>query len=467
MPLDRRRLLIVVALLAVSGPLALAALGPPGLLADAALWTLLLAAGLAPRWPALRRELAGALAIFATAAFFDNLDDFLGGHQEVTLSIVGLTCIYLALRHRDAGEVVLTPAFYLLALFYAQQLASAWFFRSDDLPHLFENRVSIVATTLAGAVLARQPDGRRLLLWLIALGALLSVPIMAFELWRPDVLLFSFSHTAGPLRAGGMYGQANEVGTALGFAMAALLALRTTGQIGRRTLLALLGACGFGILACASRGALVVALAVVAARAWVAAAHRAGRAPIATTLLAAGVLVFGLPPLADVVARNAGRLAELGFDGADRLAEVVRALGGSTEELADDDSNRIAIARQGLALSSERPLFGFGTGRFKVEVHGEIRAHVQLLEIFGENGAVGLLLYLVAVAALVRAAWRAEPALRTGALLLLGAWLLTQLDNHDLLDYRSFLLPVGYVCGLPPPRRADTIDPTAAGALGS
>ena len=463
-PLERR-LFSVLALSAVAAPLALVALGPRGLVVYAALWLLALVAFLAPRWPALRSERLGALALFATFAFFDNLDDLLGGRQEVPLVIVLATLAYLALRARDARALARTPAVWLLALFYAQQVVSAWFFGSDQLPHIVENRLSALGTVLAGAALVRQPGGRRLLLWLMTLGALVSVPIMAFELWRPDVLLFSFTPTSGPLRAGGLYGQANEVGTALSFAVAALLALRASGDLGRRGLGLLLGGCAFGILACASRGALAVAIALVAARSFAAAAERAGRAPIATALLAAGVLAVGLPLIANGAALAAHRLSELGFDGAERLDEVVSALGGSTDALTDDDSSRLAIARQGLVLVAERPLLGVGTGRFTIDVYGPSRAHVQFLEIVGENGLIGLALYLVFLLVLMRTALGSAAELRGGALFVLGAWLLTNFDNHDLLDYRCMLLPVAYVCGLPRARPVAAAAPaTFAGA---
>lgn len=453
---------------AVVAPAALAVLGPHGLLVYAALWLIALAAVLAPRWPALRRELVGALALFAVFAFFDNLDDLVGRREQLPLVIVALVLVYVALRHRDARAVARMPAVWLLALFYVQQVASAWLFRSDSLPHIVESRLSAMATVLAGAAMVRQRDGYRVLLWLIILGALASVPIMAFELWRPDVLLFSFTPTFGPLRAGGLYGQANEVGTALSFAVAALLALRASGDIGRRLLAVLLACAAFGILACGSRGALLVALALVAARGWIAAQHRAGRAPVALTLLAAGVLAIGLPLIASGASLAARQLAELGFDGAERLDEVISAFGGKTDSLTDDDSSRLTIARQALVLSAERPLFGVGTGRFTVDVYGPSRAHVQFLEIVGENGLAGLALYLLVLFVLVRTAAGSAPELRTGALLVLGAWLLTHFDNHDLLDYRCMLLPVAYVCGLPRARHsAGAARPASAGALGS
>ena len=455
-PFDRRSW-IALGLLVLALPLLLRGLGPRGLVVYVALWTLALPLLLPALRPTLRAELPGALFLFLSAAYADNLDDLLGVEQVVSLALVLVSLAYLGLRAADTRALARTPPVLLLAGFYVQEIASALWFHNDDPLRIIENRGSVLAALLVGAVMVRRSDdGRRLVLWLIVLAALVSLPVMLFEVANPDFLLFSFSGGPGPLRAGGLFGQANEVGIALDLAIAALLALHADGELSAGAAAPLAVGCALGLLACASRSALLIALALLGVRAWSGARRRAGRAPVASALLAAGVVLFALPAAGRALVAGGQRLEALGFEGVDRLNEVVLALSGSASELEDDDSGRLKVATAALQLSAERPLFGFGTGNFSVRASGdEIGAHVELLQIIGENGAVGLGLYLVVLAVLALTAARVRPPWRVGGLLLFGAWLLTHFDSHDLHRYRFMVLPLAYLSGLPrrPARR--------------
>ncbi|MCU1277712.1 MAG: hypothetical protein JWM53_1258, partial [bacterium] len=215
MPFDRRSW-ITLALLGLSLPLLFAALGPRGLVVYVALFVAALPLLLPSLRPTQAAELSGVLFLFLTAAFADNLDDVLGTEQRVSLALVGLSIVYLLRRRADVQALVRTPLVLLLGLFYAQQIASAWWFQSETVLHLIQNRVSLLAALLVGAVLVRRSDqARRLVLWLVVLGALVSVPMMLCEVANPQLRPFSFSGAVGgPLRAGGLFGQANVVGIA-------------------------------------------------------------------------------------------------------------------------------------------------------------------------------------------------------------------------------------------------------------
>lgn len=443
-----RRSLLVLAALAAAGVGCLRALGPLGLFVDAALWLLALPLVLAPLGRALGREWIAVVFVFASAAFVENLDDLLHVEHGLSLAMVLLSAAYVVQRWSDARHIVRSPLVVLLIVFNLQQIASAWLFANDDPLQVIQNRLSVLAGLVAAATLARRPDGARLLAALIVVGGLVSIPIMFDEVMDPDLVLFSWSAVKGPLRAGGLFGQANAVGCALSFAVAALLALRARGEVGRGATLALGGAVGFGVLACASRGALFVIVALIAAAAWVAAYRRAQRPPLASALLAAALLAVTLPALAGGIVQQSRRLEELGFEQVERLGEVVLALSGSTAELVDDDSSRLKLARGALSLIAERPLFGRGTGNFRVKATHELRSHVEFLEILGENGVVGLAFYLLFLAALVRATLRVPPAWRASAGFVVAAWLANHFDNHNILEYRFYLFPVAYACGL-------------------
>jgi O-antigen ligase len=443
-------------LLALGGAglaVALPRLGPLALVPYVALWTAAAPLVIEPLGGAFLREWPGALFVLLTAASAEFLDDVMGAQQTFSLALVLLSFGYLAWRAPVTAEVLRDRRVQLLALFLAQTVASALVFGHDDLAHVVQNRISVLAAVGTGAVLVRRPDGERLMPVLLILGALLSVPVMLREVADPDLVLFSQISLKGrTYRAGGMFAQPNNVGMALSFAVAWAIVLRLRDQLGRGATWLILGAASLGILACASRGAMAVTLMLGSGWAWLHARRRAVRLPIATAILAGGVLCSVAPFVGQGAPRLEARLETLGFQNVERLGEVVSAVAGSPDELIDDDNRRLWLAEQALVMISERPLFGRGTGNFAIR--GDLRSHNQFLEILGENGLFGMAFYVLFLITLVRS------PLRDGAGLVLIAWLLHHVDNHNMLEYRFMVLPVAWLCGLTPAaRRRDPAAP--------
>jgi O-antigen ligase len=365
---------------------------------------------------------------------------------------------YLIVRREVALELVRSAPVIVLAVFFAQQIVSAALLNPEELFAVATNRVSVLAAVVAGAVLVRQPDGRRALPALVILGALVSLPIMVHEAVNPDLVLFPEIDLHGERRAGGLFAQANTVGTALNFAGAFLLLLVERRQI-RRGAAAILGAAiTAGLILCSSRGSLVVMIAVVALAAGVHFHRRVGRIPVATGLIVAGLFVVVMPPVGRSLAGLSQRLEDLGAPQAARLGEVALALAGDTRELEDDDSSRIRLAREAWTLIGERPLFGRGTRNFDVEQRTGHRSHVMFLDVLGENGVIGGLFYAALLFVLGLAVARAPAEERLGAAMLMLAWFLTNFDKHVVLEYRFMVLPHAFVCGLWParPTRVET-----------
>ena len=119
-----------------------------------------------------------------------------------------------------------TAPLVVLAIFFAQQVVSAALLNPDELWLIASGRASVLAAALAGAVLMRRDASGRVLPALVLLGGIVSVPVMVLEIVWPDLVLFPTQELQRELRAGGLFAQPNNVGTALTFAVAFLLAFR-------------------------------------------------------------------------------------------------------------------------------------------------------------------------------------------------------------------------------------------------
>jgi hypothetical protein len=419
--------------------------GPEGLFPYIALWVIALPIILWPLRAILFRELPGALFVFLTVARVDSLDDVLGLEQRVSLALVALSFLYLFLRRNDVKTLLRSPLIVWLGLFFAQQIVNAFWMHSPELVPVWQGRTSVFVAVLAGAVLTRRPDGEKLFPLLLILGALVSVPVMAFEVTHPDFTLLSESSSGG--RSGGMFGNPNEVGSVLAFAIASVLALRS--ELPRKVAWWIGGACGVGILICGSRGAFLAVLLVLALNALGRASQRFERVPVATAGLALGFMLLLLPLVGQGLVFASRNLESLGFENTERLGEVVMAIAGSPDELEEDDSSRTDIATSAMQLIGERPLFGFGTGNFSVIDRQGRHSHLQFLEVAGENGLVGFLLYGVVWISLLKWIRRIDPKYRLGGALLVGAWLVAHFASSNVIVYRYYMLPIAYVCGLP------------------
>jgi hypothetical protein len=442
-----RRFPILLALVGGASYLAIFLCGARGVAITIALFALVAPRLLSPLRETLRTEWAGALFLFLTACYADVLDEIFGTAQRFTSAILLLGVLYLIARRREVMAIVGSPIALLLGLFLAQQIASAWAFGSPDLLHTVENRASIYISFLAASTLARRPGGAQLFPGLVILAVLASVPVMVRELAVPDLLqapVEGEAFSVEEIRSGGLYTQANNAGIALTYALG--LALGAVEKRSHR--LAIFAAIGIGIVCAASRGAFTIAL-VLLVGAWLLARMKtASRASFTATLLATACALAFLRPLARFFVKLTESVKE-SMPSIARLQEVLLAIGGSTETLADDDSRRSGIATAAWQMIGEKPLLGRGTGNFLIaDAHGDLRSHVQFLEVLGENGAVGGVFYgglLIAIGATLRKV-PAASRLAAGAVCL--AWFLTHFDNHNLMEYRFMILPIAFVCGV-------------------
>jgi O-antigen ligase len=440
----RRNTAPVLAALAVAAFLC-PSVQPQGLLLYVALWVAALPIVLWPLRAALWRELPGVLFVFLTFTRTDQLDELLGDRELVPLALVVLSFLYLLLR-RDEVRVVLRSRFVLwLGIFFLQQIANASFLSPEVMPVL-QGRASVFAAVLTGAVMTRRPEGTRLFPMLLILAALVSVPLMCFEVTHPYAQLLSVS--AGGDRPGGLFVNPNEMGSVLAFAIACVLALRSRGELSRTFAWWLGGACALGILICGSRGAFLSLLLVLVLNAFGRATQRLERVPIATAALALGLVLLVMPLVGKGLVVATHELESLGFENTERLGEVVLAITGSPDELEEDDSKRSDIANSAMQLIGERPLLGFGTGRFSVIDKAGRHSHMQWLEVMGENGLVGILLYAGVWFALLTMTWRIDRRYRLGGALLVAAWFVANFASSNVIVYRYYVLPIAYVCGL-------------------
>ncbi|HEY7957677.1 MAG TPA: O-antigen ligase family protein [Polyangia bacterium] len=421
---------------------ALLALGPLALAAVVALWLLALPRLLGAQADAFALERAGALFVFVVAAEAERLDGILGLRALLFCVVALVGAGWLWRRIADVRALFSQPAVVLFGLFLLLQVWSGWMADAPGLGDIALVRLYVFEALLVTAVLARRPGGRALVPALVALAALMALPVMAREILDHERLGLVITE-GGELRAGALYGQPNVAGIALDFGLAFAAVLFSDGAIGRRAFaLCSLGALA-GILATASRGALMVGI-VIGTGAWLlqpGSGRAAGRPRLLRAVLVIGGLLLVLRPAGQLLAR-AGDL--FGLEDLSRLQEATMALTGSPGEMMDDDSERLELITEAERRIAARPLFGWGTGAF---MNDELRSHVEFLEILGENGAFGAALYALVLLSIGLAVFRL-PRSRAAAGLLVSAWLLTHFHNHNLVETPFMSMPIGYVCGL-------------------
>ncbi len=449
--LHRRFSLQLLLLVGVSY-VVVARLGERGLVLVLALFIAALPFLLRPLIEPLQREALGALFLLLVACYAETIDTAFGWQQRVSTVILLMGAVYIVQRRRAALEVLYTPVGILLTLFFVQQALNALALTEDDQVRVIENRASILLTALAIAVLVRQPGGEKLVPAVALLAFAMSVPVLLREVNDPNLLYERDLLFVGQdARAGGFYRQPNNAGVALTFGLAFAWTLAPK----RSTLLLIVVLLGAGIFCCASRGALGI-FAVLALFGTLAGRLRVGdRRAIAFILLALLPLTVFRAPVAAGLVRVTDAL-QGHVPAIARLQEVIVAFSGDTSELTDDDSQRIGIAQQAIHAIAERPIFGHGTANFFIN-ENEQRSHVQFLEVLGENGLVGGAFYAALLAALAVAAVRAPRDLRLGALMVFGAWFLTNFDNHNIVDTRFLIVPLAYVWGLDAKREPDPL----------
>lgn len=448
-------LAICLVLLVGAGRALVTRLGLPGLTPLFALWLVALPLCLGRLRSIWRAELPAAVCLFAVVGGVHIVDEIL----ETRLAVNGffLSCgLWHLLRHRrEARALLRSPVAVALILFVLQQLSSAWFAGSADLPGIARDRALMLLMFSCTAVLVCRPGGRRLAPALIVFATLMSLPVMLQEMADPIRGLTEDG------RAGGFWAQANVAGIMLSYGVACAGALHLEGVISAFTLLALYVPFFVGLFCTASRGALINALGAVALT-FIAELHRRwGRRGLVMALAGVGAFVLLLGPLSDGLVRAANRLDEGNSVNVDRLQDTVLALGGSsaaTDDMMAHDSGRLTLVDEALGLIARQPLFGYGTGNFMQE---SARSHVQFLEVLGENGFVGAALYLALLLTIATALGRMPERTRLCAAVVITPWLLTHFHNHNIAESLQMNVALGYVAGLATVGRVDARARTA------
>ena len=161
---------------------ALLALGPVALAAVVVLWMLALPRLLGAERETFVVERWGGLFVFLVAAQAERLDGVLGLRALLFCVVALLGAGWLWRRMSDVGALLREPAVVLFGLFLALQVWSGWMAGAPELGDIALDRLYVLETLLVTAVLARRPGGRALVPALIALAALMALPVMAREL---------------------------------------------------------------------------------------------------------------------------------------------------------------------------------------------------------------------------------------------------------------------------------------------
>jgi O-antigen ligase len=144
--------------------------------------------------------------------------------------------------------------------------------------------------------------------------------------------------------------------------------------------------------------------------------------PFVASLFALGVLAAGVSLLAH---RSSDEFAE-------RMARTAAVLGGDRASIDHALAGRLPIFETAWTMGSAHPINGVGVRGFRVayaeyaamddpwlrpeQGGAALHPHQLLLELFAETGVIGLLAWLIAVAAAIRAWLRADPSVRERAL---------------------------------------------------
>jgi O-antigen ligase len=202
-------------------------------------------------------------------------------------------------------------------------------------------------------------------------------------------------------RAAGPFGNPNYMGTLAAAGIVIALAVGTSSRSAiAKSLLALLAIlCLVALVQSQSRGAMIAGFAGLAAVSWT---RSRG---LTVAIIAAGVIAAVLIYPAFVQ----WRLDNIQGDATD--SEIVA--------MGESDSARLGGALAGPAMFLAEPVFGVGFGHFvtkSVEIAGletGINAHNWYVNVLGEQGAIGTVLWLGATAAALREIWARRTAGRT------------------------------------------------------
>jgi hypothetical protein len=441
-------------------------LGLFGLPVIVALWFALLPAVLSPLLSSLWRECLGVTYLFLTTANADAIDAAVGneGHRLAAAFLL-LGLVYLAQRWRDSVRALMHPLSLLFIAFVVQEVLSAFAFGEDAGIEIVTNRSALLVAFAVVVVLVRRPRGDVVVPAVIAMAAILSVPIMLQELSNPDEFHLSSSVLLGVARGGGLYSQANNAAIAFTFALGYVFSIFLARQMSRSAMLVLVASVIAGILCAASRAGMVTALAVIGLFWFYAQAHSIRRAVIITVIV--GTMVAFVPHIIDIIgswlSALTNKMEDFGFHELSRLSDVFDALGGRTDTHANSDLEMVRLPSiiQSIECGIEHPLFGVGTGNFVDDLG--LGSHFELGEIFAENGLSGLLLYLTLLVATIRSMLRLATTTRQRAAIILLPWLCCHLHHHGMMEYRFLITPFALLCAFIAKAEAKQPTPGSAG----
>jgi hypothetical protein len=420
--------------------------GTDGLPEVVALWAVTLPFALRPLWPSLRAEALGVVFLFSSAAYIETLDNFYDVERRASLAMLVCGLAYLLQRRRTLREIARSPTTWLLALFLALEVLNAALHDAPDVMSIAANRFSVGIAFACAAVLTRRPHGQRLMPSVLIWAVLISLPIMLRQLLDPWGMRFGWLDVeeTDAARAGGLYIGPNGAGAMCSFGIAFVTALAIDGALPKVTRTVLLVGLAIGVLATASRGSLLVAILVAygyaIARGWQS-RHFLFRLVLSHVVLGIGLLLLDMAN--DYLSHMAAEMDAAEGTSLSRLLQVIQAITGSPDELVDHGSVRLGLANEAMDRIADRPLFGWGPEFMK-----EAGPHVQFLEILGRHGLVGGVIYGGLLWSLARRVHALPLRVRLGACLVGGAWLFTQFFNHNMMEYRYLVLPLGWLVGI-------------------
>jgi len=376
----------------------------------------------------------------------------LTGQQQALSLIIGLAAIWVLWVNRTlvrqanrghGGMFALTVVSYLT--FGLVALVEGW--GSATLAALAEwfyrygaNVVLYTACATAGyaaVILGRRVAIRRVLslIILIATASVFATP------WLEKAYAFlSFV----PGRSSGFFDDANEAGAAATFSIAVVGSfVAASGSPWK-----FLAVCGLGMASAFftfSRTAWIVAGLCAAAlllRGWGLATKQRGVPKSAWWLLSVCL----------VIASGAYALRSLEWEPtpfqAQRIKSVKRLL--VRGELEDATTGgRLSLAKEGLEMIFERPLFGWGLGELsRMPQHG-LGPHNMFLKIWGEAGVAPFAFFAAFFWVYARAAWRARGTPEGwGAVMAISTYFVWSLTLHTTLDRRFMIMIIGTLGGM-------------------
>jgi O-antigen ligase len=186
---------------------------------------------------------------------------------------------------------------------------------------------------------------------------------------------------------GGMFGNPNDLATALNMLIPLAVALALMNAGGARLLYmacALLMFCG--VMVTFSRAGFITLAAISGVMLWK--FGRGSRSSVALATVIVFVLLFSI------------------FSGAYRSRLMT--IFNPSSDASGSAQQRIELLKRGLDLSIRRPIIGVGIGNFHIHSIQEKVAHNSYLETAAELGAIGLLAYLIIILAPLRGLSRIE-----------------------------------------------------------